>query len=434
MSAALLEDERDTLTVRLVVNGQPRRVEVEPRTHLADLLRESLGLTGTHLGCEHGICGACTVLLDGEPARSCLTFGPACHGAEVTTIEGLDDDEIATELRAAFTREHALQCGYCTPGMLITARDLVLRLPEADERRVRLGFSGNLCRCTGYAGIVRATLAVISERRTRGIEPSSAAGRALGPVGARLVPFPSRGEPSRRQPSDRGGGGPILEDAGIRGGITPSSSPQGGENARTGDGSGTRDGAGDFTPAHTFDQSFAVPFRPDEVFALFGRVEEVAACLPGAVLSGQPATDRIEGAIRVGLGPIVAEFRGTARIARDDADRSGRIVGAGQDRGGRSATQGVVSYRVRPGERPGTSRVELAVGYTLTGPLAQFGRPGLVRDLAGRITAEFARNLEARLGGRPVALGEATPLGLAALVAGLLRGWTVSLFRRARRD
>ncbi|WP_244937341.1 (2Fe-2S)-binding protein, partial [Methylobacterium crusticola] len=133
----------------------------------------------------HGVCGACTVLIDGEPARACLTFAGACAGAEITTIEGLDDDPVAAELRAAFNREHALQCGYCTPGMLVSARDLVLRLPEADAQRIRVGLSGNLCRCTGYAGIVRAVGSVIAERRARGIRPVALDQRPLGPVGAR---------------------------------------------------------------------------------------------------------------------------------------------------------------------------------------------------------------------------------------------------------
>jgi carbon-monoxide dehydrogenase small subunit len=157
MSALLADTSRDDLMpVGLTVNGRAIRTRVEPRTHLADLVRDRLDLTGTHLGCEHGVCGACTVLLDGEPARACLTFAGACEGASVTTIEGLDDDEIAGELRAAFNREHALQCGYCTPGMLVAARDLVLRLGEPDERRIRAGLSGNLCRCTGYGQIVEA--------------------------------------------------------------------------------------------------------------------------------------------------------------------------------------------------------------------------------------------------------------------------------------
>ncbi len=132
--------------VSLVVNGKAVTGSVEPRTNLADFIRDKLNLTGTHLGCEHGICGACTVLIEGVPARSCITYALACEGAEITTIEGLDDDEIGRELRAAFTREHALQCGYCTPGMLVSARDLVMRLPDADEQQIRIGMSGNLCR------------------------------------------------------------------------------------------------------------------------------------------------------------------------------------------------------------------------------------------------------------------------------------------------
>ena len=106
--------------LRLTVNGREITADVEPRTHLADFLRESELLTGTHLGCEQGVCGACTVLIDGAPARSCITYALACDGAEITTIEGLDDDEATRELRAAFSREHALQCGYCTPGMHAT--------------------------------------------------------------------------------------------------------------------------------------------------------------------------------------------------------------------------------------------------------------------------------------------------------------------------
>ena len=121
--------------IALTVNQRAVQALAEPRTNLADFVRDKLDLTGTHLGCEHGVCGACTVLLDGVPARSCITYAVACEGAEVTTIEGLDEDNITTELRAAFTREHALQCGYCTPGMLVSARDLVLRLPQANRRR-----------------------------------------------------------------------------------------------------------------------------------------------------------------------------------------------------------------------------------------------------------------------------------------------------------
>jgi aerobic carbon-monoxide dehydrogenase small subunit len=153
-------------TLTLHVNGQRLSAPAEDRTHLADHLREQLGLTATHLGCEHGVCGACTLEIDGAPARSCITFAVACEGRHVQTLEAFADDPVMAQLREAFTAEHALQCGYCTPGMLITARDIVRRLPQADEARVRLELAGNLCRCTGYRGIVRAILRVLAERRT----------------------------------------------------------------------------------------------------------------------------------------------------------------------------------------------------------------------------------------------------------------------------
>src|SRR3954464_14822829 len=111
--------------ITLTVNGRPVQADVEPRTHLADFLRESQGLTGTHLGCEHGVCGACTLEVDGVPTRSCITYASACQGREVRTIEGFGADPVMAQLREAFSAEHALQCGYCTPGMLVTARDIV---------------------------------------------------------------------------------------------------------------------------------------------------------------------------------------------------------------------------------------------------------------------------------------------------------------------
>jgi carbon-monoxide dehydrogenase small subunit len=152
-------------TISLDVNGRQVSASVEPRTHLADVLREQMRLTGTHLGCEHGVCGACTIEIDGAPARSCIAFAAMCDGAKVRTIEGFDEDAVMAQLREAFSAEHALQCGYCTPGMLVTARDIVLRLPQADDARIREELSGNLCRCTGYVGIVRAIRRVLDARK-----------------------------------------------------------------------------------------------------------------------------------------------------------------------------------------------------------------------------------------------------------------------------
>ena len=156
------------INLNLTVNGQSIEAAVEPRTHLADFLREHARLTGTHLGCEHGVCGACTIEVDGAPVRSCIQFAVRCEGAKVRTIEGFDDDAVMQQLRTAFNAEHALQCGFCTPGMLITARDIVTRLPhlvkDSDEARIRRELAGNLCRCTGYQGIVHAIQCVLRER------------------------------------------------------------------------------------------------------------------------------------------------------------------------------------------------------------------------------------------------------------------------------
>ena len=146
-------------TIRTTVNGAAFEREVEPRRLLADFLREDLGLTGTHVGCEHGVCGACTILLDGDSARSCLTLAVQADGAEVETVEGLGTVDALHPLQRAFREHHALQCGFCTPGMLMAALDLLRKHPSPTEREIREGLSGNLCRCTGYEHIVRAVRA-----------------------------------------------------------------------------------------------------------------------------------------------------------------------------------------------------------------------------------------------------------------------------------
>jgi carbon-monoxide dehydrogenase small subunit len=152
--------------ITLDINDRKVDLTVEPRAHLADVLREHCGLTATHLGCEHGVCGACTVTVDGGPQRACLQSAVRFVGKRVQTLEAFEDDALMAKLRLAFHEEHALQCGYCTPGMLMTARDIVLRLPQADEVRIREELAGNLCRCTGYVGIVRAIERVLRERST----------------------------------------------------------------------------------------------------------------------------------------------------------------------------------------------------------------------------------------------------------------------------
>ena len=145
------------VSIRLTVNGQSRRAIVEPRVTLADFLREQCRLTGTHLGCEHGVCGACTVLVDGAAVRSCLVFAVQVDGAEVTTIEGIaSPDGSLSAVQSAFRDCHGLQCGFCTPGFVVSVTAFLRDHPDPTDAEIREGLSGNLCRCTGYQGIVRA--------------------------------------------------------------------------------------------------------------------------------------------------------------------------------------------------------------------------------------------------------------------------------------
>ncbi|HZS68422.1 MAG TPA: (2Fe-2S)-binding protein [Burkholderiales bacterium] len=146
------------------VNGQEVSATLEPRVSLADFLRERLNLTGTHLGCEHGVCGACTVIVDGAAVRACLLFAVQLEGARVTTVEGLAPEGELTDLQRAFREHHALQCGFCTPGFLTTAHAFLLERPQPSADEVRAALSGNVCRCTGYLGIVEAVLATAQAR------------------------------------------------------------------------------------------------------------------------------------------------------------------------------------------------------------------------------------------------------------------------------
>lgn len=158
--------ENQDRAVKFELNGRTIEVNVPPRTTLADCLRHHLMQTGTHVGCEHGVCGACTVIVDGEAVRSCLMLAAQAEGTKVTTVEGLSTDDDLTALQKAFRKHHALQCGFCTPGMLTTAHALLSEEPEADRERIREVLSGNICRCTGYVAIIEAVYEARSAYRT----------------------------------------------------------------------------------------------------------------------------------------------------------------------------------------------------------------------------------------------------------------------------
>ncbi len=374
--------------IALTVNGRKVQALVEPRTHLGDFLREHCRLTGTHLGCEHGICGACTVLIDGEPARSCITYAVACDGLAIETIEGFAGDPVMRELREAFSREHGLQCGFCTPGMLIAARDIVRRLPSADERRIRVELSGNLCRCTGYLGIVNAVRSVIE---TQAAGPAPVA--APAPSAAGFTPFvPSTTE----QTLSAQQAPPILEQA--RKGWT------------------------------RFEESFVVVKPPAIVWDVFADVPAVAACLPGAELTDHDR-ESAKGKMTVKLGPILAAFAGSAVIERDDRALRGVIRGAGSDRGTGSRTKGDVVYRLAP-EGEGQTRVSIIVEYSLQGALAQFSRSSLAQDLGRRLVADFSANLNAKLTGTAAPEAYSAPLNVGRLAWQWLRDRLRRMFGR----
>ena len=389
--------------ITLTVNGRAVSASVEPRLQLADFIREHLSLTGTHLGCEHGVCGACTVELDGAPARSCITYAVACDGARVRTIEGYGDDPVMHELREAFSAEHALQCGYCTPGMLVTARDIVLRLPGADEARIRKELAGNLCRCTGYVGIVRAIHGVIATRNAKGLPAPEAAGSS-GDTAA----FDSAGR--TEVPQSAGVSGRTAATQASRPDSLPGASS---DSVRPERSRAVAESKGESRPsspvsASTADrqrtpalrQSFVVDHPRSTVWDFFGRLDEVTTCLPGASVVGTPSAEHVDVKLRIKLGPITPEFVGGADVTRDGPSYSGTIRGAARDARSGSHTRGEIRYALAEERGGAATRVDIEVGYTLTGALAQFSRSSIVQDIARRMTVAFAQNLEARLSER----------------------------------
>lgn len=394
--------------ISIQVNGRGFSRQAEPRMHLGDFLRDELRLTGTHLGCEHGVCGACTVLVNGQPTRSCITFAVACEGQEVTTIEGYDDDAVMQRLRPAFTRHHALQCGFCTPGMLTTARDIVLRLPHADEARVRLELSGNLCRCTGYQGIVDAILDVLQQQRDAPDTQIEKLRQTLSlPRNAALGPVTT---PSLAQPPARSTAKPTADP--VAGAEMAEVDPVAMAKAKA--------------KGNAIEVHFDVPYPADQVWEFMGDLPAVASCLPGATIDSHEG-ERVKGAIAIKFGPMSAAFAGAARLERDDVARRAVLRGAGQDSLSKSRTQGDITYRLEA-LTAGNTRVHVDMIYALQGPLAQFSRSGLVKDFVRRMVADFGKQITRRLGGQTVASTEPQPtVSVAGMVWSVLwsriRGW-----------
>jgi aerobic carbon-monoxide dehydrogenase small subunit len=380
--------------ITMTVNGRTVTGSVEPRTHLADFLREDLLLTGTHLGCEQGVCGACTLMVDGRPVRSCITLAVSCAQADIRTVEGYGDDPLMARIRDAFTRHHGLQCGYCTPGMLATAYDIVRRVPDADDIEIRRQLSGNLCRCTGYAGIVAAITDVLAnDPPTAQVVP--------GPRVHRSIASTSRGQ----QEADTAKPASSIA-ATAREKLPSRDSLSGGV---------------------VLSRSLELDAPVGDVWRILKDPGKVVTCIPGARLEGPPDGETFQGVCEVSVGPMGAAFRGTAALSTDDAALTGNVVGKGQDGLSRSTLDGCLDFALTEldGKR---SQISFEMLYRLNGPLAQFGRPALVAEIADRLLADIARSLAAAASGKALPAGDASQK-----VSGfsLLFGSLFSMIRRS---
>lgn len=355
--------------VTLTVNGERQSANVEARTQLAELLRDHFHLTGTHLGCEQGVCGACTVVADGRPIRSCITYAHACDGAQIETIEGFGADPIASALRDAFSRHHALQCGFCTPGMLITARDMVARLGLIDEVQIRRELSGNLCRCTGYMGIVAAVKEVANEFGGQHADALGTASPAPVSPQSPLEPFEidpvfasqMRPQAASQRPSSTDGDGWTLIER-------------------------------EFDLAHT----------AMEVWRLFADLPRVAPCLPGVTAELHDDENFTSSAL-IRFGPIAASFDGSGTVSTNPQQHSGRISGNARDPNGQSSLDAALAYQVLAGQQPADARVKLEFRFRIQGTLAQFNRGDLVQSFADVMLAEFIGNCDRVLTGEVIA-------------------------------
>ncbi|GAA3955471.1 2Fe-2S iron-sulfur cluster-binding protein [Allohahella marinimesophila] len=400
----------DRQPVQIMVNGLARSELAEPRRHLADFLREDLHLTGTHLGCEQGVCGACVVLRNGVPVRACLAYTVACADTEILTIEGLDEDAVMQTLRAAFTAEHGLQCGFCTPGMLVTARDIVLRhagRPAIDDQVIRVALSGNLCRCTGYNGIVKAIR------------------RALGEVSAWPEPELARFRTSTAQASSHNGLQSGEFDA--LSSIPLAQSPS--DNSRVdtdGLSTGEREEAGNTAPG--INSTFVLRHPLETVWKVIRHdIATVVACLPGADITSISKDGRIEGLFVVSMGPVAAKIAGEGQVTYDDSAFTGLVKGEGKDKRSDSRAHGALHFQLSETADAHT-RMTATISFELTGMLAQFSRGGMVDAVVRSLIEQFRLNFEARLNGEVAP--QAKSLSVFRLMIVACRHWLKRLFSR----
>jgi carbon-monoxide dehydrogenase small subunit len=389
-SVKVAADER--VEIAMTVNGSEVVLRVPPRVHLADALREELGLTGTHLGCEHGVCGMCTVLVDGAAARACLLFAVQCEGAEIVTVEGLGSQDDQHPLQQAFSAHHGLQCGFCTPGMLMSSYDLLAGGTSVEPADLPVAMSGVLCRCTGYRGILAAVADVASEH-PEGVPP---------PRNCRARTLVGRGGPTA--PTGTVEEAPPPAPAEVR---LPSGAPSATVEVRT---------------------ELGVPV--EKVWEVLDDFHRLAACLPGAELVEVLGDDRYRGRATVALGPVKLAFDGLAHVVEREGHRM-RVLAQGADTGG-STTQADIRLRAEPGEAGGTV-LQADAALFLSGRIAQFGR-ALAGDVSRRMFEQFARAVEenARTGRAPAS--PVRPPSALALLAGVIAARLRAAMRRIRRS
>jgi len=358
--------------VTLTVNGTEVTLDVEPRLTLVDALRHRLGLTGSHVGCEHGVCGACTVLVDGAAVRSCLMFCVQANGSEVTTVEALGEIDDLHPLQEAFRRHHGLQCGFCTPGFLMSSYELLRDGSNGtlDESHLRDELSGVLCRCTGYAGIV-AAVTEVAEAHPAGVPGPKALGRpitvlqATPPVGERdaLAAAAAHGPASPGAPGDSG---PV--DVPV---------PEG-------------------QPNETVEVTTEISAAAEETWELLSDFMRMTRCMPGVELDTEHGEDTYSGHVGVHLGPMRLSFAGAARVLeRDDEQRRLRAVAAGRDVSGSGVQADVILTAETAANGNGTSLRAEAKLY-LSGRAAQFGR-SLAGDVSRGLFEEFGACVERTL-------------------------------------
>jgi carbon-monoxide dehydrogenase small subunit len=382
----------ELIDVSFTVNGTPVSIRVPARMHLGDALRMHLGLTGTHLGCEHGVCGMCTVLVDGDAARACLVLAVQAEGTEIVTVEGLGTQDEQHPLQQAFSHHHALQCGFCTPGFLMSSYDLLSHEPDGvDPETLPAELSGVLCRCTGYRGIL-AAVTDVAEAHPEGIPaPLNCAPRTLvGRTGA---------APATPAALDEAPVGDAAEQA-----PAELTRPTG-------------------TPTLTVQVTRRLSSPVDDVWAVMDDIDRLARCLPGAEMTADLGNDKYRGRAKVSLGPVRLAFEGLAQITeRDAAGHRLALLAQGADTGGnRTAAEITLVATAGP---DGSTELRADAAVFLSGRIAQFGR-ALAGDVSQRLFEQFADAVDetARTGTAPdVGTGpSALAIGARAVLAAARR-------------